>query len=147
MPIKNHHPVGSSENPHADPAQYMFLFRHGPWDMDMTPEQITQVMDEITRWFDGIVNRGIVVGGTPLHEGGKSVTVRNGEVSVTDGPFVEAKEAVAGYLIIRVDTMDEAVAIARSSPLLKHGMVTEVRQVAAECPVYERLRERPAATA
>jgi hypothetical protein len=146
MPIKNHHPVGSAENPHADPTQYMFLFRHGTWDLDMTPEQVIQVMDEVTDWFDDIAARGIVVGGTPLHEGGKSVTVRNGEVSITDGPFAEAKEAVAGYIILRVHTMDEAVAIARTSPMLKHGMVTEVRQIAAECPVYERLRERAAAT-
>jgi hypothetical protein len=144
MPIKNHHPVGSAENPHADPTQFMLLFRHGPWDLDMTPEQITRVMDEVTDWFDGVVKRGIVVGGMPLHEGGKSVTIRNGEVSVTDGPFVEAKEAVAGYLILKVDTMDEAVALARTSPLLEHGMITEVRQIAGECPVYERLRQKMA---
>jgi hypothetical protein len=145
MPIKSHHPVGSAENPHADPTQYMFLFRHGTWDLSMTPEQVVKVMDEVTDWFDDLAKRGMVVGCMPLHEGGRSVMLRGGEISVTDGPFVEAKEAVAGYLIVRVDTMDEAVAIARSSPLLRHGMVTEVRLIANECPVYERLRERAAA--
>jgi hypothetical protein len=143
-PIKNHHPVGSAENPDADPVRYMFLFRHGVWDKALGPEEITAIMDEVTLWFDDLARRGIVIGGTPLHEGGKSVTLKDGRISVTDGPFAEAKEAVAGYLIIEVATEDEAVAIAKTSPLLKHGMVTEVRQIAAECPVHERLRQRVA---
>jgi hypothetical protein len=144
-PIKNHHPVGSAENPDADPVRYMFLFRHGVWDKALGPEEVTVIMDEVALWFDDLASRGIVVGGTPLHEGGKSVTLKDGRISVTDGPFAEAKEAVAGYLIIEVGTEDEAVAIAKTSPLLKHGMVTEVRQIAPECPVHERLRQRVAA--
>lgn len=144
MPLKNHHPVGSTENPEAEPKQFMFLFRHGMWEEGLTPEETMKVMDQVTAWFDSLVKRGIVVGGTPLTEGGKSVMVRNGAVAVLDGPFAESKEAVAGYLIIRVDSEDEAVAIAKTSPLLESGMITEVREVAAECPVYERLREQGA---
>ncbi len=147
MPIKNHHPVGSAENPQAEPKQFMFLFRHGMWDEGLTPEETMKVMDEVTAWFDSLVKRGIVVGGMPLMEGGKSVMVRNGSVAVLDGPFAESKEAVAGYLIIRLESDDEAVAIAGSSPLLKSGMVTEVREIAPECPVYARLREQAAAIA
>ena len=129
----------------ADPTQFMLLFRHGPWDNDLSPEEVMKIMDDVTAWFDNLVTRGIVVCGMPLQDGGRSVTARNGNVSVTDGPFVEAKEAVAGYLIISVDSIDEAVAVARSSPLLKHvGTTTEVRQLAGECPLYERLRQRTA---
>jgi hypothetical protein len=144
MPLKNHHPVGSAENPEREPKQFMFLFRHGMWEQGLTPEETMKVMDEVTAWFDSLVKRGIVVGGTPLMEGGKSVLVRNGSVTVLDGPFAESKEAVAGYLIVRLESEDEAVAIAKTSPLLGNGMVTEVREVAAECPVYERLREQGA---
>jgi hypothetical protein len=93
------------------------------------------------------MKRGIVVGGTPLMEGGKSVMLRNGQVAVLDGPFVESKEAVAGYLIVRLESEEEAVAIAKTSPLLKQGMVTEVREIAPECPVYDRLRALGAAVA
>ena len=147
MPLKSHHPVGSARNPEREPKQYMFLFRHGTWDTELTPEETIKVMDGVTAWFDSLMKRGIVVAGSPLMEGGKSVTVRNGSVAVMDGPFVESKEAVAGYIIIRVDSEDEAVAIAGSSPLLGHGMVTEVREVAPECPVYERLRQQGAVLA
>lgn len=147
MPLKSHHPVGSAQNPDREPKQYMFLFRHGTWDVGMTPEETMKVMDEVTDWFDSLMKRGIVVAGSPLMEGGKSVMVKNGSVAVLDGPFVESKEAVAGYIIIRVETEDEAVAIAGSSPLLKHDMVTEVREVAPECPVYQRLREQRAVPA
>ncbi|MCW1916805.1 YciI family protein [Luteolibacter sp. GHJ8] len=142
--IKSHHPVGSAENPVADPVRYMFLFRHGTWDKDLSSDQVSTVMDEVALWFDGIASRGIVIGGTPLYEGGKSIALRDGRIAVTDGPFAEAKEAVAGYLIIQVETEDEAVAIAQTSPLLKHGMITEVRRIAPECPVHERLRQRAA---
>ena len=147
MPLKNHHPVGSAENPEREPKQYMFLFRHGVWDAALTPEETMKVMDEVTAWFDSLMKRGIVVGGTPLMEGGKSVMLRNGQVAVLDGPFVESKEAVAGYLIVRLESEEEAVAIAKTSPLLKQGMVTEVREIAPECPVYDRLRAQGAAVA
>lgn len=147
MPVKNHYPVGSELNPQRDPVQHMLLFRHGQWDDGLSSEQILTIMGEVTAWFDGLVVQGKVVGGSPLAEGGKTVQIRNGDVSVTDGPFVEAKEAVAGYLLLRVDSFEEAVAIARTSPLMRYDptMSTEVREVAAECPVYERLRQQDTA--
>lgn len=140
MPLKNHHPVGSEANPERDPSQYMLLFRHGLWDEGMSASRIAEIMDEVTGWFDGLVALGKVVGGSPLIEGGRTVQIRNGAISVTDGPFAESKEAVAGYLILRVGSLEDAVKIAKTSPLLKHDMVTEVREIAAECPVYVRLR-------
>ena len=147
MPLKNHYPVGSEANPERDPKQYMFLFRHGIWDEGLSPDEIHKIMSDVTEWFDSLVKDGKVVAGTPLMEGGKSVMVRNGAVAVLDGPFVESKEAVAGYLILRLENEEEAVAIAKTSPLLTRGMITEVREVAGECPVYMRLRERAEATA
>ncbi|WP_367870928.1 YciI family protein [Luteolibacter sp. Populi] len=147
MPLKNHYPVGSEENPQRDPKQYMLLFRHGMWDEGLSPDEINRIMGEVTEWFDSLVKGGKVVAGNPLMEGGKSVMIRNGAVTVLDGPFVESKEAVAGFLTLHLESEEEAVAIAKTSPLLKHGMITEVREVAGECPVYMRLRERAEATA
>ena len=145
--LKAHHPIGSEQNPKREKSQYMFLFRHGMWDKDMTPAQITQVMDDVTAWFDDLASKGKILGGSPLEEGGKTVQVRNGNVSVVDGPFVESKEAVAGYILVDVDSMEEAVEIAKTSPLMKYdtAMCTEVREVAPECPMYKRFREKEAA--
>lgn len=145
--LKAHHPLGSAANPEREKSQYMFLFRHGMWDKDMTPEQITQVMDDVTAWFDDLAGKGKILGGSPLEEGGKTVQVRNGNVSVMDGPFVESKEAVAGYILVNADSIEEAVEIAKTSPLMKYdtSMCTEVREVAQECPMYKRYREKEAA--
>jgi hypothetical protein len=59
---------------------------------------------------------------------------------VADGPFAESKEAVAGYFLLRVASLDEAVAIAKECPVLAYGAAVEVRPVAQECPVAEVAR-------
>jgi hypothetical protein len=56
------------------------------------------------------------------------VKVRNGEMSVTDGPYAEAKEQMGGFILINADDMDEAVRIAAGIPLARHGTI-EVRPV------------------
>ncbi|RYG26938.1 YciI family protein [bacterium] len=58
----------------------------------------------------------------------KSLRVRDGQSLVTDGPFAEAREQLAGYLMIRVESMDEALAIGAEHPVAKYGTV-EVRPV------------------
>jgi hypothetical protein len=52
---------------------------------------------------------------------------------VTDGPFSEAKEAVGGYVMLRVSGMNEATEIARRHPGLEHGLIIEVRPMAETC--------------
>jgi hypothetical protein len=54
---------------------------------------------------------------------------------VADGPFAESKEAIGGYFLLKVDSMDEAVSIAQQCPGLPHGAKVEVRPVLAECPL------------
>ena len=58
----------------------------------------------------------------------KTVRVRNGKVSVTDGPFAETKECVAGFYLIDAKDMDEAVQAASKIPPARVGSV-EVRPV------------------
>lgn len=57
-----------------------------------------------------------------------TVRVRAGEVIVTDGPFTESKEWIAGYYVIESADLDEAIEIAKSDPLARHGAV-ELRPV------------------
>jgi hypothetical protein len=58
----------------------------------------------------------------------RTVRVRRGKTSVTDGPFAETKEVVAGFILIEAAGMDEALEIAAGIPLAKLGSV-EVRSV------------------
>ena len=66
----------------------------------------------------------------PLHPvaTATSVRVREGERLVTDGPFAETREQLGGYMLIDVDNLDQALAIAARSPVAAVGTV-EVRPV------------------
>lgn len=57
-----------------------------------------------------------------------TVRVRNGEVSVTDGPFAETKEQLAGFYLIEAANLDEAIGLAAKIPPVRVGSV-EVRPV------------------
>ena len=58
----------------------------------------------------------------------RTVRVRRGKKSITDGPFTETKEVVAGFILVEAAGMDEAIEIAAGIPLAKLGSV-EVRPV------------------
>ena len=76
--------------------------------------------------------RGILVHTEAVEDGNSAVLVRvrDGKVSVTDGPYIEAKEHMAGYVLIDVADMAEAVAVAGADPMAEYGTI-EVR------PIYE----------
>jgi hypothetical protein len=57
-----------------------------------------------------------------------TVQVRDGDTSVTDGPFAETKEVLGGYYLIEADSLDEAIEWAAQIPSARHGKV-EVRPV------------------
>ena len=59
----------------------------------------------------------------------RTVRVRDGQVSVTDGPFAETREQFGGYYVIEAASMDEAVAVAAKIPGAQKGCV-EVRPIA-----------------
>lgn len=136
----------TTENTPAAPAtQYMLLFRGPDWDTGRTREETQQIMDKVMSWFDGLAKRGIVRGGAPLARAGKLVS--GSSRTVADGPFAESKEVVGGYLMVAVDSLEEATAIARACPTLDYGIAVEVRPMLEECPIMKRLREQDEALA
>ena len=118
----------------------MLLFRGTDWQKGLSPEQMQQVSDKWMAWFKGLMDAGTVVTGQPLERVGKIVSGKNGKV-VSDGPFAESKEAIGGYFLLKVESMDEAVAIAQQCPGLPYGTQVEVRPVAGECPMAAEVRE------
>ena len=94
-------------------------------------------MDKVMGWFEGLNARGKVKAAQPLSAQGRILSGGNGNL-VVDGPFAESKEAVGGYLVLQADNMNEAVEIARSTPMLKYGITVEVRPLLAECPIFQR---------
>lgn len=112
----------------------MFLFRGNEWQKGLSPEEMQKVASEWMAWFKGLLDAGKATAGAPLECEGKVVSGKNGRV-ISDGPFAESKESVGGYFLLKVNTMDEALAIAQQCPGLPYGARVEVRPVAAECPL------------
>lgn len=111
--------------------QYMFLVRgKACGGSELSPEQMQAKMTEVFAWIDDLAKNGVMTAAQPLTPGGKIVSGKGGSV-VSDGIAAESKEAVGGFFIINVETMDEAVRIAQSSPMFKYGGQLEVRQIAS----------------
>jgi hypothetical protein len=85
---------------------------------------------ESTQLARDLHSSGQFVAADPLQPTAKaaSVRVRNGQTSVTDGPFAETKEQLGGYFLVDARSLDEAIAIAARIPMARKGTV-EVRPV------------------
>ncbi|WP_431213495.1 YciI family protein [Puia sp. P3] len=92
-----------------------------------TPDQLKGYMEQYQQWVDTIVAQDKFVGGTGLDPKGK--VIRPGGV-ITDGPFAEIKESLAGFMVIRAASLDEAVQLAKGNPILNgEGNSVEVRKI------------------
>ena len=125
---------------------YMLIFRGTDWSKGLSLEEMQQVGEKWMAWFKGLMASGQATAGNPLEKEGKIVSGKNGKV-VSDGPFAESKEAIGGYFLLKVDSLDEAVAIAQQCPGLSYGLRVEVRPVAGECALVKKAREAELAQA
>jgi hypothetical protein len=119
---------------------YMLLYRSDEWYNRLSHEELQKLMDQNKAWIERLTAQGKAKPGRALERRGTIVSGKNGRF-ITDGPFAESKEAIGGYLVLDVETIDEAIAIAQSSPGLAYGGSIEVRPVAEECPLDARARE------
>jgi hypothetical protein len=89
--------------------------------------------EDLRRWFAEIDKRGsrLIGSQVSLPASAATVRVRDGEVIISDGPFAETKEWMAGFDVIECPSMAEAVEIAARHPVAAFGMV-EVRPFMAE---------------
>jgi len=79
---------------------------------------------------DGLRGRGVLVAAEALQpvESATTVRVRGGRATITDGPFAETKEQLAGFYLVDAANLDEALEIAAKIPPAREGSV-EVRPV------------------
>jgi hypothetical protein len=108
---------------------YMFVFRNPAAMPDPTPEQMQQIFQQWRTWIDGIKAKGIYLAGDPLEDAPAKVLRSPRGAKIIDGPFAEAKEIVAGYVLLKSKTFAEAVRISKGCPGLLYGGSVEVRQL------------------
>jgi hypothetical protein len=107
----------------SNKAQFLLLFRNANDGPDPTPEEMQQIMGKWMDWLRGLKTEGIYLGGHQLEDEGK---VLRG-AKFTDGPFVESKEIVGGYIAFLADNLAQAEKIARGCPGLEYGTSVELR--------------------
>ena len=97
---------------------------------DTEPDVDLKDLTDIEDWVAEGERRGIRKQGDQLvgPAQAKTVRIRNGELLVTDGPFAESKEWIAGYDLLECKDLDEAVDYASRHPMARRGRL-EVREV------------------
>jgi hypothetical protein len=112
-------------------VEYMALIYadEGGWE-ELSPAEREGWMERYTAFASDAREAGVMVDGDELaaSRDATTVRVRDGQMTVTDGPYAEVKEALGGYFVLDCPTIDEAVAWAARIPGAAHGAV-EVRPV------------------
>ena len=111
-------------------SEYLLLFRGTNWQKGLSPEAIPENLDRFIAWFKQLRKAG-----GPLVYDGKIVTDRK---AVIDGPFAESKEAIAGFLIVQADSLEQAVQIAENCPGFRFGQTVEVRPIGPDLSAREK---------
>lgn len=109
--------------------EFILIFRHEDGHKVASPEQIQAWMKQTMDWIGGIAAQNKFSGGNGLpFEDSRVVRPNN---VVTNGPFGEIKETIGGYIIVKADSVDEAVDFAKGCPVLQgEGNSVEVRKIA-----------------
>jgi len=113
-------------------SQFVYLFRasaEAQREAMGTPEAAQQSMQAWLGWIRGLESRGHLKDpGQPIGTGG--CVVRGADKVVTDGPFVEAKDLVLGFIVVEARDLAQAVELSLGCPMLDGGGSVEVRPVA-----------------
>jgi hypothetical protein len=113
---------------------------------EIPPEDVQRVMEECFAYDDELRRGGHFLGGEALDSARNAVTLRmkNGEVEVTDGPYVETKETLGGILLLEARDLNHAISLMSKHPGVGMGPF-EIRP--ADEAVNRMIAERGAAVA
>lgn len=109
--------------------EFMLIFRHEDGHKVASPEQLQVWMKQTMDWIGGIAaqNKFVEGNGLPFDD----ARVVSHDKVVTNGPFGDIKETIGGYIVVRAENVDEAVAFAKGCPVLQGaGNTVEVRKIA-----------------
>ena len=109
--------------------EYMLIFRHEDATNKVSPEQMEIWMKQTMDWIGGIAaqNKFVVSNGLSM----KDAKVVGNKNVVTSGPFGDIKETIGGYVIVKAESIDEAVEFAKGCPVLQGGASIQVVETLA----------------
>ncbi|MEL6968703.1 MAG: YciI family protein [Bacteroidota bacterium] len=93
--------------------QYLILLK-GKKELDYSPDKLQERLEAYRKWAFDLGDTYVI--GQRLERSGVHFKDK-GEV-LTDGPFLEAKEIIAGYVIINASSLDQAIGITKTLPLI-----------------------------
>jgi len=114
-PIANKYREGKFRN--SVPSEETF--------QNLSPEEMQAELDKWGAWIGGIAAQGKMIATDALDHQGKVVS--GSAHVVTDGPFVESKELVSGYMILTADSAEEAIELSKGCPIYDIEGRVEVR--------------------
>jgi len=113
-------------------AQFMLLLRSRIEQHETyTPEEMQANLRQYRDWAIKLSKQGKLMDGKKLKDSGTYIVNKGGTQLVVDGPFAETKEAIGGYFLIQARDYDEAMSIARHSPIFNENGSVEIRQIEA----------------
>lgn len=110
--------------------EFILIFRHEDGRAIASPEQMQIWMKQTMDWLGSIAAQNKLVNhGNGLTFDECKVVGHNNVV--TDGPFGDIKETIGGYIIVKADSIEEAVELAQGCPVLQgEGNTVEIRKIA-----------------
>lgn len=105
--------------------QFMLMLRDsGAFPENISPEEIQEIIERYRVWSERVGAKG-----QKLRDGeGRVIVRKDGGVTVTDGPFAEAKEVIGGYFVVDAPDYDAVARLAGDCPHLDFGSI-EIRQI------------------
>jgi hypothetical protein len=115
--------------------EFILIMRHPDGSKIASPEQMQVWMKQTMDWIGGIAAQNKFVSGTGLLFDDARVVTRHSVV--TNGPFGEVAETIGGFMIVRAESIEEAVEFAKGSPVLQgEANSMEVRRIAKRDGVH-----------
>jgi len=109
--------------------EYLLLFRGG-LDFTKAPqEQVLEVILKWKEWVDNLTSKDIYIGGERLTRN-EAVVISGNARQITDGPYTANGEMVGGYIGIRADDLQAAIATAKDCPIFNFDGNVEIREIA-----------------
>ncbi|HEY8916556.1 MAG TPA: YciI family protein [Chitinophaga sp.] len=107
---------------------FMLIFRQPSYDYsNLSPNEMQTLSKKWQDWVGGVAAQGkLKATGQRLSSEGK--VLKAGGV-ITDGPFVEIRERLGSFMIVKADNLDEATTLAHGCPALDYNGSVEIREI------------------